>query len=336
MEHFLTEYGLFVAKTLTFLVLILVAFAILLSLIGELKNKTPQELEVSDINQYFDGFTDYFYGNLLDEKTNKERLKTKEKEQKEKAEQWQNRPRLFVLDFEGDIEASATHDLRKHISLILQVATPEDRVLVRLESGGGLVHAYGLASSQLHRLRERQIPLTIAVDKVAASGGYMMACLGNELIAAPFAIVGSIGVVGALPNFNKVLKRFDIDYEQHTAGEHKRSLTLFGENTDADREQFQRELKNTHELFKKHIAQYRPELNLEQLATGETWYGIEALEHRLIDRIGTSDDYILAHLNSHRILHLKTPEEKQGFFQKLKGKWLKVAKAHQPPRAHIG
>lgn len=335
MEHFFNEYALFFAKTITLIVLVLLAFGIILSLIGAMANKAPEELEIKNINQYFEGFSDYFYDNLLDEKANKERLKAKEKQQKDKIKELSERPRLFIIDFEGDIEANATEDLRKHISLILQVATPEDRVVVRLESGGGLVHAYGLASSQLHRLRERQIPLTIVVDKIAASGGYMMACLANELVAAPFAVIGSIGVVGALPNFNKMLKRFDIDYEQHTAGEHKRSLTLFGENTDADREQFQRELTNTHELFKKHIAQYRPQLDMEKLATGETWYGIEALEYGLIDHIGTSDDYILAHLNSHHILQLKTPEEKQGFLAKLKGKWLKHTRVQTPYRAQI-
>lgn len=335
MEHFLNEYALFFAKTVTLIVLALLAFGIMLSLIGEMTNKATEELDIKNINEYFEGFSDYFYSNLLDEKANKERLKAKEKQQKDESKALSERPRLFVLDFEGDVEANATSDLRKHISLILQVATPKDRVVVRLESGGGLVHAYGLASSQLHRLRSHGIPLTITVDKIAASGGYMMACLANELVAAPFAIIGSIGVVGALPNFNKVLKRFDIDYEQHTAGEHKRSLTLFGENTDADRAQFQRELANTHELFKNHIAQYRPQLDMEKLATGETWYGVEALPLGLIDQISTSDDYILSHLNSHRILHLKAPEEKPSFLAKLKGKWLKHTQLQMPHRAKI-
>ena len=210
-----------------------------------------------------------------------------------------------MLDFDGDIEASVVEQLREQISAVIQVAGTEDRVLLRLESGGGLVHAYGLAASQLARLRERQIPLVIAVDKIAASGGYMMACLANELIAAPFAILGSVGVIGALPNFNELLQQYRIRYEEHTAGEHKRSLTLFGENTDADRQQFRHELAVTHDLFKNHIRRYRPQLDIDAIATGETWYGVQAVENRLIDAVGTSDDYILAHLQSHQLVQLE-------------------------------
>ena len=220
-----------------------------------------------------------------------------------------------------DVEASAVAQLREQISAVIQVASTEDRVLLRLESGGGLVHAYGLAASQLARLRARQIPLTVAVDKVAASGGYMMACIGNEIIAAPFAILGSIGVVGALPNFNELLKQHRIRYEEHTAGEHKRSLTVFGENSEADREQFRHELAVTHDLFKQHIHTYRPQLDIDALATGETWYGAQAVENRLIDTVGTSDDYILTHLHSHQLLQLEE-KSKQRWYDKLKQRFL--------------
>ena len=216
---------------------------------------------------------------------------------------------------------------------MIQVAGTEDRVLLRLESSGGLVHAYGLAASQLARLRERQIPLVIAVDKVAASGGYMMACLADELIAAPFAILGSVGVIGALPNFNELLKQHRIRYEEHTAGEHKRSLTLFGENTEADRQQFRHELAVTHDLFKNHIRRYRPQLDIDAIATGETWYGAQAVENHLIDAIGTSDDYILAHLHSHQLVQLEehVPER---WLDKIKHRFLGKIQA-RPLKARI-
>jgi len=216
---------------------------------------------------------------------------------------------------------------------VIQVAGTEDRVLLRLESGGGLVHAYGLAASQLARLRERQIPLVIAVDKVAASGGYMMACLASELIAAPFAILGSVGVIGALPNFHDLLKQHRIRYEEHTAGEHKRSLTMFGENSEADRAQFRHELAVTHDLFKKHIHHYRPQLDIDAIATGETWYGVQAVENGLIDAVGTSDDYILAHLHSHQLLQLEEHVAER-WLDKLKHRFLGKIQA-RPLKARI-
>ena len=183
--------------------------------------------------------------------------------------------------------------LREEISAILTIAEKGDEVIVNVESGGGMVHGYGLASSQLDRLRQAEIPLTICVDKVAASGGYMMACVANKIYAAPFAIVGSIGVVAQLPNFNRLLKKHEIDYEQHTAGDFKRTLTVFGENTDEGRQKFQQELEETHELFKAFVTKYRPQLDLAKVATGEHWYGQQAIELGLIDAISTSDDVLM-------------------------------------------
>jgi len=203
------------------------------------------------------------------------------------------RPRLFVLDFDGDMRASAVEALREEITAVLTVARERDEVLLRLESPGGVVHGYGLAASQLRRLRERGITLTVAVDKVAASGGYLMACVADRVLAAPFAILGSIGVIGQLPNFNRLLKRHDIDFEQHTAGQFKRTLTVFGENTEQGRAKFREELEQTHRLFKEFVRENRPALDVESLATGEYWYGTRARELGLADELRTSDDYLL-------------------------------------------
>ena len=301
MMTFFLEYSLFLAKALTILICLL--FAIIGIAATKRDNDDDEDkFEVRSLNEYYKEQQDLLYEALLDKKALKARQKAQKQAEKDEAET--QKPRIFVLDFDGDVEASAVAQLREQISAVIQVASTEDRVLLRLESGGGLVHAYGLAASQLARLRARQIPLTVAVDKVAASGGYMMACIGNEIIAAPFAILGSIGVVGALPNFNELLKQHRIRYEEHTAGEHKRSLTVFGENSEADREQFRHELAVTHDLFKQHIHTYRPQLDIDALATGETWYGAQAVENRLVDTVGTSDDYILAHLHSHQLLQL--------------------------------
>ncbi|WP_196140466.1 protease SohB [Aliikangiella sp. G2MR2-5] len=202
--------------------------------------------------------------------------------------------KMFVLNFEGDVEASDVENLREEITAIITSANKQDKVLVRLESPGGLVHAYGLAASQLSRIKEAGLELIVAVDQVAASGGYMMACVADKIIAAPFAVVGSIGVVAEIPNFHRLLKHNKVDYEQHTAGEYKRTLTMFAENTDAAREKFKQELEETHVLFKQFITANRPDLNIEKVATGEHWYGTQALELGLIDEVKTSDDYIIS------------------------------------------
>jgi serine protease SohB len=212
---------------------------------------------------------------------------------------------VFVLDFHGDMMASAVASLREEISAVLQVARDGDEAMLRLESAGGAVEGYGLAASQLARLRERKIPLTVAVDKVAASGGYLMACVGDRILAAPFAVVGSIGVVGQLPNFNRLLKKHDVEYELHTAGEFKRTLTLFGENTDEGRAKFRETLEDAHALFKAYIAQYRPQVELARVATGEHWFGTRALELKLVDRISTSDDWLLERSKAADLLELR-------------------------------
>lgn len=231
------------------------------------------------------------------EKTAKQEVAEKEevaeKDSAENADEQKEKGRIFVLDFDGDVEASAVENLREEISAIISVADEGDSVILRLESPGGMVHAYGLAASQLTRIKDARLELVIIVDQVAASGGYMMACVADQIIAAPFAVLGSIGVVAELPNFHRLLKHNKVDYEQHTAGEYKRTLTMFAENTEVAREKFKQELEETHLLFKQFITQNRSKLEIEKVATGEHWYGVQALELGLIDKIQTSDDYIL-------------------------------------------
>lgn len=211
---------------------------------------------------------------------------------------------LFVLDYSGDIKASATDKLREEISAILSVAKADDEVLVRLESAGGQVHGYGLAAAQLARIKDANIALTVAVDKVAASGGYMMACVADKLIAAPFAIIGSIGVVSQLPNFYEFLKKHDINVEMFTAGEYKRTVTMFGQNDDDDRQKHQQDLERIHQLFQDHVKNYRPQLEISKVATGEFWFATDALSLGLIDEKGTSDSYLLDKIAHSTVLHV--------------------------------
>ena len=201
--------------------------------------------------------------------------------------------RVYVLDFDGDIEASQLECLREEITAVLSLATSRDEVILRLESPGGMVHAYGLASSQLQRIRDKDISLTICVDKVAASGGYMMACLANRLVAAPFAILGSIGVLVQLPNFHRLLRKHEVDYETISAGEFKTTLTTFGEITQKGRDKVKEDVEEMHTLFKAWVKEHRPVVEIDNIATGETWVGLQALERKMVDALMTSDECIV-------------------------------------------
>jgi len=294
--EFLSDYGLFLAKTVTIVVAILIVATGLIALSMRSQEKHKDHIEIKYLNDRYDEIAETLKSAILSKKELKQLAKEHKKEQKSKAKQPPDpqRKRVFVLDFHGDIRASAVTSLREEITAILTVAEPDrDEVMIRLESSGGLVHSYGLAASQLQRLKAHQLPLTVAVDKVAASGGYMMACIGNTILAAPFAIVGSIGVLAQLPNFNRLLKKNDIDFEQFTAGEYKRTVTIFGETSDADRDKFQSDLEQTHDLFKTFVKQHRDSVDINAVATGEHWYGTQALQHKLVDALQTSDDYLL-------------------------------------------
>jgi serine protease SohB len=307
--EFLAEYASFLAKTVTLVVAILVVLVTLAALRGR-GRKTAGQLQVSKMNEFYKGLRDKLEQSLLSKDQLKSLRKQQAKVDKKLKKQPQEKPRVFVLDFEGDIKASATESLRHEITALLTLATPADEVVLRLESGGGMVHSYGLASSQLARIRQAGIPLTICIDKVAASGGYMMACIGQKIISSPFAILGSIGVVAQLPNVNRLLKKHDIDYEVLTAGEYKRTLTVFGENTEKGREKFQQDLDITHQLFKNFVAQYRPQLEIDQIATGEVWLGVAAVDKLLVDELKTSDEYLSERAKQAQLFHLHYVQRK--------------------------
>jgi len=327
--EFLYEYGLFLAKTITFILAVIAIIAVIAASAIKQKHKKG-ELEITDLSEQFEDVEQEVIHALL----NKEELKQKEKMDKKFAKEQAKKDKalakgktdnketpeckskVFVIDFNGSIDAKEVTSLREEVTAILSVATKNDEVFVRLESGGGMVHGYGLASSQLDRIRQHEIPLTISVDKVAASGGYMMACVANNIIAAPFAILGSIGVIAQLPNFNKLLKKNNIDFEQFTAGEFKRTVTMFGENTEKGKEKFIEELEETHVLFKDFVREHRPSLDLNKVATGEHWFGTKALELGLVDSIQTSDDYLQKLSKSHKIVAIKY-EVKKGLAEKL-------------------
>lgn len=297
--EFLSDYGLFLAKTVTFVIAIAVVIGILVSAGMRGKRVDRGQIEITKLNDLYLDMADALKSAVMAPDEYKKLLKAERKKEKGEKKRnaksktdTENRKRVFVLDFDGDIKASATDSLREEITSILAIANDNDEVVIRLESGGGMVHSYGLAASQLARITGKGLALTACVDKVAASGGYMMACVAQRIIAAPFAVIGSIGVVAQLPNFHKVLKKHDIDYEILTAGEHKRTLTVFGENTEKGRRKFLEDLEDTHTLFKDFVSENRNQIDMTEVATGEVWFGRRALEHKLIDELRTSDDYL--------------------------------------------
>lgn len=308
--EFIFDYASFLAKTVTVVIAIVVVLVAIASMRGRGRRSGGGQLHVTKLNDFYKGLRDRLEGSLLDKARLKALRKAQAKDLKKEKKQPDTKPRVYVLDFDGDIRASATENMRHEITALLTLATEKDEVVLRLESGGGMVHSYGLASSQLARIRQAGIPLTICIDKVAASGGYMMACIGNRIISAPFAVLGSIGVVAQLPNVNRLLKKHDIDFEVLTAGEYKRTLTVFGENTEKGREKFQQDLDITHELFKNFVASYRPQLQIDEVATGEVWLGMAAKDKQLVDELKTSDEYLSEKARTAEVFHLHYAERK--------------------------
>ncbi|STZ08837.1 Probable protease sohB [Moraxella caprae] len=281
-------------------------------------SKKPTELSIIHLNKLQDKrqgqLKDALKNSQKDDKKcglfgklcKKAKDKAKDKKDKTDDKSKSSDKSVFVLDFDGDIKASAVAHLREEISVIISSAKSGDEVVIRLESGGGQVNAYGLASSQLARLKEAGLTLTVCVDKISASGGYMMACVADKIIASDFAVIGSVGVVSQLPNFHKLLKKHDVDFEQFTAGEYKRTVTMFGENDDEDRAKHQADIDRIHELFKTFVKTHRPSLDVEKIATGEIWFGQDALDLGLVDEIGTSDAYVLELMKERDVFVLHT------------------------------
>jgi len=289
--EFLSQYGLFLLKSITVVVACLVIFVGFFAL----SRKPKPKLDIIPLSEHYE---------QLNSQLNKEILgKKAPKQKKDKTV----KPNLFVIDFNGDIKASQVEQLRYEVTALLAIAKPNDEVLIRLDSPGGSVNGYGLAASQLQRIRDRNIPLTVCIDKVAASGGYLMACVANHILAAPFAIIGSIGVVAQIPNFHRLLEKNNIDYELLTAGDYKRTLTMFGENTEAGRQKFQEDIEKIHHAFKNYVLRNRTQLEIEKVSTGEHWLATDAFDLKLVDKLMTSDDYLIEKMSSHKAFKLHVP-----------------------------
>jgi serine protease SohB len=337
--EFLIEYGMFLAKAATIVVALVFVVGMLAAASGKGRKAGKKgHLRVTQINDHLEDLRDVLRESVFDadelkalEKDEKKRLKEEAKAKKASRKKLAKakagaqvdqepdedaRKRVFVINFKGNMAADAVESLREEITAVLSLAKIGDEVILRLESPGGMVHAYGLASSQLLRIKNKKIHLTICVDRVAASGGYMMGCLADKLVAAPFAIIGSIGVLVQLPNFHRVLKKNDVDYEIISAGEFKRTLTTFGEITQKGKDKVQEDVENIHEIFKRWVKEHRPSVDIDKIATGETWVGMQAKERDMVDEIKTSDECIISACDSADVFEVEF-ELKQSIQDKL-------------------
>ena len=303
------ELVVYVLKTVVTVVSILIVIGFVFSL--AMKDKTSKDgFELQNLSKKMKDTLNKLRSKMMDKKERKAFLKNEKK--KEKADKKTTKNKAFILDFNGDIKASGAEDLKKCVTQCISLLDPKsDEVVIRLESPGGMVSGYGLAASELSRFREQGLKVTICVDKVAASGGYLMSCVADQIIAAPFAVLGSIGVVAAMPNFNKILKKNDIDYELLTAGKYKRTLTMFGENTEEGRQKYLEQLEQIHRLFKNFVSKYRPQLDIEEVATGEYWFGEDALNLKLADKIQTSEDFLIELSKEKDLYHLSHKDKKK-------------------------
>lgn len=316
--EFLSSVLSFGLKALIVVISILISVIVPLIFIKKLNpsssGKSKKKLKIENLKNQYDKYIRQFNQSTMNKKEFKQYLKTMKKDKKEKKNK-KDKASLFVLSFTGDRMASQVENLREEISLILKIAKPKDETVLILESRGGSVSHYGLAANQLQRLRNHKIPLTVCVDQVAGSGGYLMACVGNQILSSPFAFIGSIGVLFGIPNVHDLLKKYDINYEELTAGKYKRTVTPFGKVTDEKRERLKEQLELIHSQFKNFVKQYR-DVDLEQTATGEAWLAEEALKRGLVDKLQCSDDYILDKFKSHNVykIGLKSPK---AFLEKI-------------------
>jgi len=307
-----------VSAAVVLLLLILVILLVLLIVKRKKQTTDPTEINIENLSKKWDAAADHLRMSILTPDQIKSYLKEKKKKKDTPSTHKRN---VFVLDFEGDVAASQCMSLRDQITALTKIVQSDDEVVIRIESPGGMVQSYGLAASQVARLRSRNIRVTACVDKVAASGGYMMACVADKIVAAPFAIIGSIGVVAGLPNLNRFLKKHDIDYIEQTAGESKRTISLFGELTEDKKNKQQQQLNMIHRLFKNHVTQFRPSVDIEVVSTGEIWPASEALQLQLVDELATSDD-LLMKLGESANVYLLSSEAPQDWKAKILKKFM--------------
>jgi serine protease SohB len=322
--EYVYDYLAFLAKAVTVTAVVLAIIAAIVSAGSRRTKGDGGHLELRKLNDLLRDMQRSVSQTFLPHAQQKKALRRDKKQDKKAAAAAEPRRRVFVIDFHGDLHASAVEHLRHEVTAVLSDASSDDEVVVKIDSGGGMVHTYGLAASQLARVKEHGVKLTASIDKVAASGGYLMASVADHVLAAPFAVVGSIGVIAQIPNVHRLLKKHDVDVEVLTAGEYKRTLTVFGENTEDGRAKLEEELNDVHALFQEFVAENRPQVALPEVATGESWYGTRALERKLVDELITSDAYLCTACEEADVFEVRWVEHKkpiERLLSHLTGAW---------------
>lgn len=309
MIDLLVAYGFFLLKIITVLLVILIPILMISSSTKHRKETDKGRIIVKNLSDKLEEIGVTLKSAEMDPKAYKSFLKERNKKKKKEIK-GKSKEIVYVLDFKGDIQASAVGKLKQEINAIIASQVKCKEVVIKVESGGGSAYAYGLCAAELKRLVDNKIKLTVCIDKIAASGGYLMSCVATKIVAAPWAIVGSIGVIAQLPNFHRLLKKLDIDIEMHTAGKFKRTLTTLGENTKQGREKFISELEDLHVVFKDFVKENRSKIQVAKVSTGEVWQGEKAKKLGLIDEIGTSDDYLLKLASKFKLLEIQYFEKK--------------------------
>jgi serine protease SohB len=311
MISFIAEYGFFLLKVLTIAVAIVFPILMIISSAKSQPSDEKGSLVIKNLSEKLERMGNQLSGSQLNSKEYKKFSKSLDKKEKKKQKKDSDvEQSVYVLNFVGDVQATEVDKLKHEINAILISKTKCKEVVLKVESGGGAAYAYGLCAAELQRLVDNKIELTVCIDRVAASGGYLMSCVATKIIAAPWAIVGSIGVIAQMPNIHRLLKKNDVDFEMHTAGEFKRTLTVLGENTEEGRKKFKTELEDLHLIFKDFVKDNRPQIDTGIVATGEVWQGKKAVEVGLIDEIGTSDDYLLKLTEKHKLFEIDYVEKK--------------------------
>jgi len=309
MIDLLVAYGFFLLKVITVLLVILIPILMISSSTKHRKETDKGRIIVKNLSNKLEEIGVTLKSAEMDPKAYKSFLKERNKKKKKEIK-GKSKEIVYVLDFKGDIQASAVGKLKQEVNAIIASQVKCKEVVIKVESGGGSAYAYGLCAAELKRLVDNKIKLTVCIDKIAASGGYLMSCVATKIVAAPWAIVGSIGVIAQLPNFHRLLKKLDIDIEMHTAGKFKRTLTTLGENTKQGREKFISELEDLHVVFKDFVKENRSKIQVAKVSTGEVWQGEKAKKLGLIDEIGTSDDYLLKLASKFKLLEIQYFEKK--------------------------
>lgn len=198
-----------------------------------------------------------------------------------------------VLRFEGDTMATGRQDFARMVDEVLHNKERIQRVIVVVNSPGGGVSVYGQMFAGMERMRNAGVDVTACVDTYAASGGYLMSVPAQRIIAAPFAMVGSIGVVSEFMNFNKLLRRLGVEPMTITAGELKRTVTPLSEVTEENKAAYKAQLEAIHRQFIAVVKKYR-EVDADRVCTGNHWTAAESVELKLnlVDGLATSQEYL--------------------------------------------